>query len=77
MPSSSVLRVQNIFASYGPIKALKGLSFEVRQGETLAIIGANGSGKTSLMRALSGVLPISSGQAHFWIGISPKHPPMY
>ncbi len=76
MSSPSVLRVQNIFASYGPIKALKRLSFEVRQGETLAIIGANGSGKTSLMRALSGVLPISSGQAHFldWdIAKTPTH----
>jgi branched-chain amino acid transport system ATP-binding protein len=41
------------------------LSFEVRKGETLAIIGANGVGKTSLMRALSGVLPISEGEAWF------------
>ncbi len=63
--SPVVLSVKNMHASYGPIKALKGLNFEVLEGETLAIIGANGSGKTSLMRALSGVLPIASGQAQF------------
>jgi branched-chain amino acid transport system ATP-binding protein len=61
----AVLKIKNLHASYGPIKALRDLSFEVRKGETLAIIGANGVGKTSLMRALSGVLPISEGEAWF------------
>jgi len=60
-----VLSVHGIEASYGPIKALRGLSFDIRQGETVAIIGANGSGKSSLMRALSGMLPISMGKAQF------------
>ncbi len=61
----AVLRIKNLHASYGPIKALRDLSFEIHQGETLAIIGANGVGKTSLMRALSGVLPITEGEARF------------
>lgn len=61
----TILRVKNVHASYGPIKALRDLSFEIRSGETLAIIGANGVGKTSLMRVLSGVLPITQGEAYF------------
>jgi len=65
MNKVSVLSVNQIEASYGPIKALRGLSFEIFKGETLAIIGANGAGKTSLMRSLSGMLHITSGQAHF------------
>lgn len=65
MNQAAVLSVNQIEAGYGPIKALRGLSLEVFKGETLAIIGANGAGKTSLMRALSGMLPITSGQAHF------------
>jgi branched-chain amino acid transport system ATP-binding protein len=65
MGPSVILSVNQIQASYGPIKALRGLSFKIYQGETLAIIGANGAGKTSLMRALSGILPITSGQAQF------------
>jgi branched-chain amino acid transport system ATP-binding protein len=61
----TILRVKNVHASYGPIKALRDLSFEIQSGETLAVIGANGVGKTSLMRVLSGVLPITQGEAYF------------
>lgn len=64
MPKT-ILSVRNLCASYGPIRALRGVSLDVREGETVAVIGANGAGKTSLMRAVSGILPLSSGSATF------------
>ena len=60
-----LLSVDRLAANYGPIRALRGVSLEVRRGETVAVVGANGAGKTSLMRALSGILPIASGKASF------------
>lgn len=63
--SRILLSVNNLHASYGPIRALRGVTFEVRAGETVSIIGANGAGKTSLMRAISGLLPLSKGEARF------------
>lgn len=63
--SEVILQAQGLSVSYGPIKALRQVSLEVRRGETLAVIGANGAGKTSLMRALSGLLPLAQGQAQF------------
>jgi branched-chain amino acid transport system ATP-binding protein len=62
---TAVLDVQNLHVSYGPIKALRGVSLTVAQGETVSIVGANGAGKSTLMRALSGILPIASGEARF------------
>jgi branched-chain amino acid transport system ATP-binding protein len=61
----TILSVRNLSASYGPIRALRGVSLEVREGETVAVVGANGAGKTSLMRAISGILPLSGGNATF------------
>jgi branched-chain amino acid transport system ATP-binding protein len=63
--SDVLLSVNNLHAGYGPIRALRGVSFDIREGETLAVIGANGAGKTSLMRAVSGLLPLSEGNATF------------
>lgn len=60
-----LLKVQGLGANYGPIRALRGVTLEVKEGETVAVIGANGAGKTSLMRAISGILPISAGTATF------------
>ena len=50
---------------YGRIKALKGIGLEVRRGETVALVGANGAGKTTFLRTLSGVQPMSAGSIHF------------
>jgi branched-chain amino acid transport system ATP-binding protein len=50
---------------YGRIKALKGITMEVRRGETVALVGANGAGKTTFLRTLSGVQPMSAGSIHF------------
>jgi branched-chain amino acid transport system ATP-binding protein len=60
-----LLRVQGMESCYGRIKALKGISIEVRRGETVALVGANGAGKTTFLRTLSGVQPMSAGSIHF------------
>jgi len=54
--SDIALSVENLTVSYGDIHAVKGISFEVRQGEIFTLIGANGAGKTSTLRAISGLL---------------------
>ncbi|HCN73636.1 MAG TPA: ABC transporter ATP-binding protein, partial [Pusillimonas sp.] len=54
---SRILEVSDLHVSYGPIKALRGVSLSVSEGETVSIVGANGAGKSTLMRALSGILP--------------------
>ena len=59
------LRVEGMESCYGRIKALKGISMEVRRGETVALVGANGAGKTTFLRTLSGVQPMSAGSIHF------------
>lgn len=60
-----MLRVSGLESCYGRIKALKGIDLEVRQGELVALVGANGAGKTTFLRALSGVQPISAGRIFF------------
>jgi branched-chain amino acid transport system ATP-binding protein len=54
-----LLRVEDLTVSYGNIRALNGISFEVRDGEIVTLIGANGAGKSSALRALSGLVPFS------------------
>ena len=57
-----MLRVENLHISYGFIEAVKGIDFEVRDGEIVALIGANGAGKTTTMHALSGLLKAKMGK---------------
>jgi branched-chain amino acid transport system ATP-binding protein len=54
---SIMLAVQDLTVSYGNIKAVKGISFEIREGEIVTLIGANGAGKSSTLRAISGIVP--------------------
>lgn len=61
----SLLSVQNLCVNYDSIRAVKGVSFEVRQGETVCLIGANGAGKTTTLKTLSGLLPAASGDITF------------
>lgn len=56
-----MLKIDNINLYYGGIHALKDLSLEVKKGEIVTLIGANGAGKTSTLRAISGLDPIKSG----------------
>ena len=55
--SESILKVENVQASYGSIVALKSISMEVYEGEIVAIVGANGAGKTTLLSCISGLMP--------------------
>ena len=56
-----MLKVENLKVRYGMIEAIKGISFEVRDGEIVTLIGANGTGKTTTMHAISGLLKPASG----------------
>ncbi len=56
-----ILQIKNLFAGYGNLCALKGISLHVNEGEIVAIIGANGAGKTTLMRAIMGLSEIKQG----------------
>ena len=56
------LRVAGLTKQYGAVRALDGVSFEVRRGEVLGIIGPNGSGKTTLFECIGGVLPFDGGE---------------
>lgn len=58
----AILEVKNLRVSYGVIEAIKGVSFEVEQGEIIALIGANGAGKTTVMQTINGLLPAKEGQ---------------
>lgn len=58
----ALLEIENLEVNYGMIKALKGVSFEVNKGEIIALIGANGAGKTTILHAISGILPSASGK---------------
>jgi urea transport system ATP-binding protein len=57
-----MLQVTDLHVAYGQSEALHGISFEGRENETIAIMGRNGMGKTTLFKSLMGVLPIKSGQ---------------
>ena len=60
-----LLEMKDAVLSYGKIEALHGISVQVNEGEVVSLIGANGAGKTSTMRALSGVRGLSTGQITF------------
>ena len=57
-----MLEVKDLYVSYGQSEALHGLSFEARKNETVAIMGRNGMGKTTLFKSLMGVLPTKAGE---------------
>ena len=60
-----MLDVRNLSAGYGPISVLEGISFSVGAGEIMAVLGANGGGKTTLNRTLSGLIRANSGSVRF------------
>ncbi|NYT75748.1 ATP-binding cassette domain-containing protein [Alcaligenaceae bacterium] len=60
-----LLKVDGLESCYGRIKALKGVSMEIFKGELVALVGANGAGKTTFLRTLSGIQPMSAGKIRF------------
>ena len=60
-----MLKVENINVYYGAIHALKGISVEVKQGEIVTLIGANGAGKSTILRTISGLLRAKTGDIVF------------
>jgi branched-chain amino acid transport system ATP-binding protein len=61
MAERALLSIQDLFVSYGGIRALQGISLDVYKGEIVTLIGANGAGKSTLLRAISGIVPVESG----------------
>ncbi|HIS33043.1 MAG TPA: ABC transporter ATP-binding protein [Candidatus Limivivens intestinipullorum] len=61
----AMLKVTDLKVNYGVIQAIKGVSFEVNQGEVIALIGANGAGKTTILHTVTGLLAAKSGKIEF------------
>ena len=61
----SMLKVENLSVHYGMIQAVRDVSFEVNEGEVVSLIGANGAGKTSILRTISGLVRPSAGKIKF------------
>ena len=72
----SMLEVKDLQVYYGVIQALKGISFEVEQGDVVALIGANGAGKTTTLHTITGLLPSKAGNITFE-GTDITHVPGY
>jgi branched-chain amino acid transport system ATP-binding protein len=62
---ATLLNVKGLQVTYGGIQAVKGVDFEVREGELVSLIGSNGAGKTTTMKAITGTLPIHAGDIEY------------
>ena len=71
-----MLRVENLHVFYGAIHALQGISFNVEKGEIVTLIGANGAGKSTTLRSLSGILRPRDGSITSTARRSPPSPPI-
>jgi len=60
-----MLELHGVAASYGPVRALQGVDLTVAEGAVAALLGANGAGKSSTMRAVAGLLPLSAGEIRY------------
>jgi branched-chain amino acid transport system ATP-binding protein len=60
-----LLSIENLKVAYGGIQAVKGVTFEVREGELVSLIGANGAGKTTSLKAITGIQPIADGDVKY------------
>ena len=72
----ALLKVENLVVNYGSINALKGISFEVNEGEVIALIGANGAGKTTILHTVTGLINQKAGKIEFE-GKDISHTPAY
>ena len=62
---SELLRFENIFVNYGGIQALRNVNFSIQKGEIITLLGANGAGKSTCLRAISGIVPLKEGKVFF------------
>ena len=73
----AMLEIKDLHVHYGVIEALKGISLEVNEGEIVALIGANGAGKTTMMQSISGIVKKAGGEINFLnesiMKANPKH----
>ena len=73
----AMLEIKDLHVHYGVIEALKGISLEVNEGEIVALIGANGAGKTTMMQSISGIVKKSAGEINLLnesiMKANPKH----
>jgi branched-chain amino acid transport system ATP-binding protein len=60
-----MLKLSNVESAYGPIKAIRGVSLQVRQGEIATVLGSNGAGKTTILKTISGILDPRRGTVEF------------
>ena len=65
MTTKTLLKVTGLKVAYGGIQAVKGVDFEVHEGELVSLIGSNGAGKTTTMKAITGTLPINAGEIEY------------
>jgi len=63
--TNTLLKISGLKVSYGGIQAVKGIDFEVQEGELVSLIGSNGAGKTTTMKAITGSLPINDGDIEY------------
>lgn len=73
--TAEVLQLLNVESAYGPIKAIRGVSLRVRQGEIATVLGSNGAGKTTILKTISGIIDPRKGSIHFkGLDITAKDP---
>ncbi|HRN75207.1 ABC transporter ATP-binding protein [Ottowia sp.] len=63
--AQTLLKVTDLRVAYGGIQAVKGVDFEVHEGELVSLIGSNGAGKTTTMKAITGTLPLAGGDIEY------------
>ena len=63
--ATTMLKVTGLKVAYGGIQAVKGVSFEVNEGELVSLIGANGAGKTTTLKAITGIQPSAAGDIEY------------
>jgi branched-chain amino acid transport system ATP-binding protein len=73
--TDTVLALLNVESAYGPIKAIRGVSLKVRQGEIATVLGSNGAGKTTILKTISGIIDPRKGSIEFQgLNITAKDP---
>ena len=71
--SDIILKLSNIESYYGPIQAIRGISLEVPRGKIVTLLGANGAGKTTVLKTISGILDPQKGVDRIHGQIDPAH----